>query len=131
MLVADVANTPWNERHRYVLPREQGREQGGLLRFTIRKDFHVSPFIEMDCDYHWTLLEPGERLRVAIANERAGRRFFSVALDLERREITTTGLARTLAAHPFMTGRVIAGIYAQAFRLKRKGVPWLPHPEHG
>ncbi|NNL64637.1 MAG: DUF1365 domain-containing protein [Myxococcales bacterium] len=131
VLVADVANTPWNEHHRYVLPREAAREEDGLLRWTNRKDFHVSPFIEMDCDYRWVVSEPGERLRVAIANERAGARFFSVALDLERRAITGPSLARTLARHPFMTGRVIAGIYAQAFRLKRKGVPWLPHPELG
>lgn len=131
VVVADVSNIPWNERHRYVLPRDAATPEDSGLRWRDPKRFHVSPFIGMDCDYDWKVEAPGERLRVTIANERAGERFFSAHLDLARREIDGRGLARTLAAHPFMTARVVAGIYAQAWRLRRKGVPWLPHPEHG
>jgi DUF1365 family protein len=126
-LVAEVHNTPWNERYCYVLPREGGT--GTTLRFREAKAFHVSPFMGMDQTYHWKVTEPGETLHVSIANEEEGRgRFFGVSLDLERREITGANLARSLAAHPFMTGRIVAGIYAHAFRLRRKGVPTFPHP---
>jgi len=127
-LVAEVHNTPWNERYCYVMPREEGAV-GPLLRFREAKGFYVSPFMGMEQTYHWKVREPGETLHVSIANEEEGRgRFFAVSLDLARREITGLNLARSLAAHPFMTGRILAGIYAQALRLRRKGVPTFPHP---
>lgn len=95
-LVAEVHNTPWNERYCYVLPRERGR------------------------------------LQVSIANEEPGReRFFAASLDLERREIGGAALARSLVSHPFMTGRILAGIYAQAWRLRRKAVSTFPQPDGG
>lgn len=86
----------------------------------------------MDQTYHWKVTEPGETLHVSIANEEPGRgRFFAASFDLERREIGGAALARSLASHPFMTGRILAGIYAQAWRLRRKGVPTFPHPDGG
>lgn len=127
-VVAEVHNTPWNERYCYVLSRE-GADAGPVLRFRGAKAFHVSPFMGMEQTYHWKVTEPGEALHVSIANEEEGRgRFFAASLDLVRREVTGPNLARSLAAHPFMTGRILAGIYAQAFRLRRKGLPTFPHP---
>jgi len=127
-LVAEVHNTPWNERYCYVLSRE-GPDAGPTLRFRGAKAFHVSPFMGMEQTYHWKVTEPGETLHVSIANEEEGRgRFFGASLDLVRRDVTGPNLARCLVAHPFMTGRILAGIYAQAFRLRRKGVPTFPHP---
>mgnify|MGYP003502946261 CR=1 FL=1 len=49
-------------------------------------------------------------------------------LELERREIGTASLARTLVRFPWMTAQVIAGIYWQAFRLHRLGAAVYPHP---
>ncbi|MCA9295145.1 MAG: DUF1365 domain-containing protein, partial [Phycisphaerales bacterium] len=44
-IVADVTNTPWNERHAYVL--DGGMNSGDLQhqRFRFNKEFHVSPFM--------------------------------------------------------------------------------------
>jgi DUF1365 family protein len=58
-IVAEVTNTPWLERHCYVLPR-----QGEALQFLTPKEFHVSPFQPMEQEYDWRFDEPGERLRV-------------------------------------------------------------------
>ncbi len=127
-LLAHVSNTPWNERHAYVLPRETATVHGSVLRWRIPKSIHVSPFMGMDCDYEWTVREPDESLHVAIANHDDRGRFFAASLQLERREIGTASLAAALARHPFMTGRVISAIYWQALRLRRKGVPDFPHP---
>lgn len=127
-LLAEVHNTPWKERYCYVLSREDGAE-GRTLRFRSPKRFFVSPFMDMDGTYHWKVTEPGDTLHVSIANEDRRGRFFAASLDMERREIGTASLARALAAHPFMTGRVIAAIYGQAWRLRRKGVPTFSHPD--
>jgi hypothetical protein len=129
-IVADVSNTPWNERHRYVLPvTTPGAKR---LRFRTAKDFHVSPFLPMDLDYAWTFHEPGERLAVRIENRaRDGAPLFDALLALRRREITGASLAGALLRHPLLTLRVFAAIYWQAFRLRRKGAPVYAHPREG
>ncbi len=126
-IVADVANTPWNEHHRYVLaadPASPSRQ-----RFRTPKQFHVSPFLPMDLDYAWTFHEPRKTLAVRIENRaRDGRPLFDATLALRRREITGASLASALARFPLLTLQVLAGIYWQAFRLHRKGAPYFPHP---
>ena len=126
-IVADVANTPWNERHRYVLPT--GVATGGRHRFRTSKQFHVSPFMPMDVDYAWTFREPGERLTVRIENvARDGRPLFDAVLALRRRELTGPSLAGALARFPLLTVQLIAAIYWQAFQLRRRGAPTFAHP---
>jgi len=128
-VVAEVTNIPWKERHCYVLVPEEPAGPDGLLRLRTPKAFHVSPFLGMDAVYHWRLSRPGRELRVHIAShDAAGNPFFDADLRLSRREITTGALARVGVRYPWMTAQVVAGIYWQALRLRRRGVPVHPHP---
>jgi DUF1365 family protein len=128
-VVAEVSNTPWLERHCYVLVPD-APEGGASLHFVTPKSFHVSPFMGMDMDYHWTFRKPGDRLMVRIANhERRGGALFDASLALVRREITGRSLAGVLVRYPALTAQVVARIYWQAWRLRRKGVPWHDHPQ--
>eukprot|EP00913_Durusdinium_trenchii_P008880 g8346.t1 len=113
-VVAEVTNTPWNERHCYVLPTPIDRP------FATTKEFHVSPFMGMEMEYHWRLSAPGEQLSVQMENHEENRRLFSAALSMRRRPLTASHLARVLLRHPLMTFKVAAGIYWQALRLKLK-----------
>jgi uncharacterized protein len=115
-VLAEVTNTPWGERHVYVLDGPDA---------TVDKGFHVSPFLGMDSRYRVRLSRPGEQLRVHMESRRAGRVDFDATLALARRELTPWPLLR----YPFMTLRVVAGIYAQAARLKLKGAPYHAHPK--
>jgi DUF1365 family protein len=129
-VVAEITNTPWGERHAYVLPLGEGAEEGRLMRHRFAKAFHVSPFIGMDVVHDWRFSEPGERLSVQMENFEEDARTFDATLMMERRPWTSAELARCLASHPFMSGKVVAGIYWQALRLRLKGAPFFPHPKH-
>ena len=127
-VVAEITNTPWGERHSYVLPVPAEHPPGAPLAFDFGKDFHVSPFMPMDVAYRWRFTTPGARLAVHMQNARDGQVLFDATLALSRREINGTALAGVLLRFPFSTLRVLAAIYWQALRLKLKGVPFHEHP---
>jgi DUF1365 family protein len=123
-IVAEITNTPWQERHAYVLPAA-----GHDVRAVFQKSFHVSPFFEMAQRYRWLLTTPGEHLAVSMVKERDGRDVFSASLALERRPLTAAALVGAAVRYPLMAWRVHLGIYVQAFMLWRKGTPYFEHPD--
>lgn len=127
-IVAEITNTPWNERHTYVLAASGSLPAGRGLRFRFGKRFHVSPFMPMEVDYDWRFSAPGERLAVHMENLRGGERCFDATLALRRREISGASLAAAMARHPVPPAAVLAAIYWQALRLWARGAPLHVHP---
>jgi uncharacterized protein len=122
-VVAEITNTPWGERHRYVVPAGASGAGG---RFA--KAFHVSPFLPMAQTYDWRFTVPGARLGVAMANEQDGQIVFRAQLALVRRPLSAGLLALVALGQPLVSARLHAGIYAQALQLWLKGTPFFPHP---
>jgi uncharacterized protein len=130
VVVAEVSNTPWHERHCYVLWRGNRVGPAERLRFRHRKDFHVSPFMDMDFDYHWQLSEPGDQLKVYLANHKDQERVFAADMVLERHPLDRGHIVRSWLRFPWMTAQVVLAIYYQALRLRMKKCPYYPHPRH-
>jgi DUF1365 family protein len=112
-IVGEVTNTPWGERHAYVVPAGGG---------SMEKRLHVSPFMGMDHVYTLRAGAPGETLSVHLESRRRGRLAFAATLALRR---------RPFAPRPLLGAalRTLALIYAHALALKLKGVPVHAHPE--
>jgi hypothetical protein len=125
-VVAEVSNTPWNERHVYA-----ARAGAAGVEAELAKRFHVSPFFGMEQRYRWRLDVPGERLSVEMRNEEGGHEVFRARLALRRRPWSAATLWRAALGQPLMSWKVHAAIYWQALRLWLKGVPFHAHPGKG
>ena len=129
-IVAEVNNTPWGQRHCYVLKPEHFSQKLSGAKL-VEKVFHVSPFMNLDMEYAWHLPPPDAHLSVDVVNRRDNRPLFDVTMQLERRKISTANLTRLMFTFPFSTFRIFAQIYWQALRLWWKRVPFVPHPAKG
>ncbi|MCH2158951.1 MAG: DUF1365 domain-containing protein [Oleiphilaceae bacterium] len=146
-ILAEITNTPWDERHSYVLPIADGKldyqsfddavievEQlrETVSRFSFSKAFHVSPFNPMNMEYNWVFKTPGEGLSVHMDNtiERSDasvEKHFDATMGLHK-EGLEHGLNRLLK-QPLMTVKVVLGIYWQALKLWIKRSPFYDHPD--
>jgi uncharacterized protein len=127
-VVAEITNTPWGERHAYVLPVAQAQRQAACWRWSFDKSFHVSPFMPMNCHYAWSFDAPHEELHVHMAVRHAAARTFDAALSLKRRPLSDAALRAVLVRYPLMTFQVIGAIHWQALRLWLKRSPVHSHP---
>jgi len=130
-VVADVTNTPWGERHSYVMSVDHPSDHGtvNLMRAQFAKQLHVSPLMGMDHTYDWRLTEPGEQLLVHIESGRKQTKVFDATLSLRRREMTSRSLRAVLIRYPLITLRIVTRIYTHALRLKLRGARYFPHPD--
>ncbi len=151
-VIAEVNNTPWGERHRYLLQQTHFTNQATPLK----KEFHVSPFMHMDLMYRWSIHQPtingDRRLIINIENyegplanggesafpsvETRQKQsvetspLFDVMLNMKRVEICRKVLSRLLFKYPWPSMQVYLGIYWNALKLWRRKVPFFPHPKH-
>lgn len=140
-MVAEVNNTPWNEKHPYVLDCRSNQKQGSqpkpspantvaapnlaLHRHEFEKAFTVSPFNPVNMTYLWQSSLPAKQLIIHIQNTQAGQQVFEASLALKREPATAQSLRNCLIRYPFFTVKVITAIYWQALKLFVKGVPFL------
>jgi DUF1365 family protein len=120
-IVYEVTNT-FKERHSYVIPVEGA--QDGTIRQACDKSFYVSPFMDLDMRYDFTVDVPGDRTKVVVAGGDAGGPMIVAAFSGERREISDRAWATAFLRHPLLTLKVVAGIHIEALWLflKRVGV---------
>lgn len=126
--VAEVNNT-FGETYCYLLEGEEAIG-GKAVRSRKDKQFHVSPFMEIDgIRYEWIVTPPGPTMTVHIDEYRGDEKFFDATLNLKRSPLTTKTLAGALARYPHVTLRTITMIHWQAAKLWMKRVPFFKKPD--
>ena len=120
-ILYEVKNT-FGEQHTYVFKIEG---ENKLIQNNCSKKFHVSPFIEMDCNYFFRVLNPAEKLSVIIDQyDKEGKILFA-SQDGIRSDFTSLNLMNSYLKHPLMTFKIISAIHFEAFKLWVKGIKFV------
>ena len=127
MIVAEVTNTPWNERHCYFITAINNKS----FRQKLKKEFHVSPFWDMSHDYDWYFSNVSDTISVNMINYKKSKRVFDATLSLTKnKELTKLNLFLSVLRFPFSTLMVYLRIHYQAFKLWIKGATFYDHPKY-
>lgn len=126
-ILAEINNTPWNERHCYVL--ENGNGDASSMEFEFDKVFHVSPFMPMDLKYRWRFDLDPDGIGIEMALLKDDSVCFEASLDLQSQAFTAASMKWVPLKYPFMTAAVVLRIYWQALLLWLKRIPFYDHPK--
>jgi len=133
-ILYEVNNT-FGERHSYLMAVDRGAERDGPDKQTLvqrcAKQFHVSPFLELDMSYDFRIDPPDAKrdsLNIAVIASDAQGAVLNARMDAQRRPLSDAGLARVFVTHPLLTLKVVAAIHWEALRLLAKGVRFRAKP---
>jgi DUF1365 family protein len=120
-ILYEVKNT-FGEQHTYFFKVEN---QNKLIQNNCSKKFHVSPFIEMNCNYFFKILNPAQKLSVIIDQYDQKGKILFASQDGERSDLTSRNLMKSYLKHPLMTFKIISAIHFEAFKLWMKGIKFI------
>lgn len=120
-ILAEVSNTPWNERHYYLLDKEQ-------KHIISPKKFHVSPFFGLNQEYHWDFNIRKDRINFRIDTYENEKNVFSAGFSGNLIGVKDKKFKLSVIKSPLNVYKIFAGIYFEAFRLWLKRIPFVAHP---
>ena len=120
-ILYEVKNT-FGEQHTYIFRVEK---DVSLIQNNCSKKFYVSPFIEMNCNYFFRLLKPGNKISVIIDQYNNEDKILYASQDGVRTDFNTKYLIKSYLKHPIMTFKIIIAIHYEAFKLWTKGIKFI------
>lgn len=126
-IIADVHNTPWGEKHPYILTNPT-LKRPPFYHYDFKKSLHVSPFMDMDYRYKLNLKFNDKNINIHMSNIKNDKASFDASLNLTAFPLTEQSLAKAIFNYPFITQKIIFLIYWQALKLFIKKIPFIPHP---
>tara|TARA_B100000965_G_scaffold146016_1_gene121692 strand:+ start:92 stop:853 length:762 start_codon:yes stop_codon:yes gene_type:complete len=120
-ILYEVKNT-FGEQHTYIFKVDADLK---LFQHNCSKKFHVSPFIEMDCNYFFRILKPEDKISVIIDQYQANEKILYASQDGKRVDFNSKELLKSYLKHPLMTFKIISAIHFEAFKLWTKGIKFI------
>lgn len=132
-IVAEVNNT-FGERHCYLLAKDSGESIRSGETLASRKVFHVSPFCEVQGDYHFRFLfsedsQAKNRTLYRIELLEDNQPLINTSISGTERPLNRRNLYLAILSYPLMSIGVIVRIHWQAIKLWLKGVPFHSKPQ--
>ena len=116
----EVKNTH-NEKHTYCFGNKDLKLKS-IYKHNCNKCFYVSPFIEMDCYYKFSMKIPTNKLSLLIEQfNNMDQKILMASQIGKQTDFTSNSIIKSFIKNPIMTFRVIFGIHYQAFRILIKG----------
>lgn len=129
-VVTEINNT-FGEKHLYVLSEDSRVGSKFLASYTFKKDFHVSPFYNMEGDYKFHFSNLAEKFDIQTEIFRDGRKDFHARLWGKQIPLTSKNLMKTLLRFPITASLTMPRILWQAAQLhyyKKLPVYTKPNP---
>lgn len=130
-VMAEVSNTPWNERHvySYAMASERVSQQSSRYQWRDDKSFHVSPFNPMDMMYDWDCTVNQTQLALCLSLKQGNELIFQASFNYERTPFDQRGFKKGMVKQPIFSFSTVFGIYWQALKLAIKRIPFYSHPK--
>ena len=115
----EVKNT-FNEQHTYIFKVKSNNE----ISQKCKKKFYVSPFMDMETQYEFKLLNPDENLSVLIKQSDKDGIILTAVQKGTKKEFNMKQLLVNFVLYPLMTLKIIGAIHYEALRLWKKGAKY-------
>lgn len=119
-------NNTFGDRHCYLLPVVATGAK--VIRHGCAKTFHVSPFLDQDLSYAFTVSPPGDQVSVEIKVSDGEGPLLRASFAGAAQPLTNRVLAGLLLRHPFLVAEVLGGIHWEAVKMLAKGLRLRPAP---
>ena len=116
-ILYEVKNT-FGEQHTYIFETQDQK----IIKNKCDKKFYVSPFIDMECEYNFSVTKPGDSISVIINQHDKDGKLLFASQDGIGQDLTSKNLILNYLKHPLMTFKVIVAIHFEAFKLWIKKV---------
>ena len=112
----EVKNT-FNEQHTYIFKIKNNEE----ITQKCKKKFYVSPFMDMETQYNFKLINPNNKLSVFIKQTDSKGTILTATQTGDKKEFNFKQLIKNFFKYPFMTIKIISSIHYEALLLWKKG----------
>ena len=126
-IICEVSNT-FGEHHHYVLHNDNLPYEGSV-QSKKQKLFHVSPFINMDAEYHFTINSPNDDLAIVINEYQNNALMLTATQRGKKIKMCTPHLFGLFCRIPLMTLKIMCLIHWQALKIWLRGGTYHKKPE--
>tara|TARA_A100001011_G_C14222549_1_gene805071 strand:+ start:106 stop:840 length:735 start_codon:yes stop_codon:yes gene_type:complete len=125
-IIYEVKNT-FGDQIPYVFKAQIDKD--GKVRHSQKKEMYVSPFINMNQIYHFSIHPPDKKIAIRIKEDGDSGKILIATQNAVSKELTDYNLFMTLISYPLMGIKVTLAIHWHALRLFFKGLSFYSYSE--